>query len=620
MDVKQCEEYKGNICDQLDYDDNNKTILVYVGKRYNQNQLESHLQKIMVKLDNHPYVSCIPFIKQVLCRRFFPVCRQKHGKAHLVQKTCREDCERAKNSVCYSAVKRIPELSKRLLEASCMTLPFEGCLILNIPSMQTTTEQTCQLTNYKVGSKSLKVSILRNFIPLSSSPVVPFKDKFIAGGPNCQQTKCVHTQTFLSHLVKDLNVKNIKKLQNLVIEQQKGRFINGYCYKNCSTEAGYIQLLKTRIGNIKKYAVDKHLTLRDVDVYIERNLDGMSITGKGVYDLCGTTFRYKLWPESEEVTVMHSISNQSINMLNIELSHRLKPFPREIESILTYKIKVIETLNISDPTWSIVWYQENRFSAFKGISTISFEREKVKNVKTELMIGADLSFWVVKLTLQLNLEQILRSVFPVSIERLPFINKRWYTELRIEQVEYIFSTDSVDIPTTEYLNQHYSLYGDFQNGKIHRGMNIRLQGKTQRPNNGTIELPLLKNKTLFHVMIDVKKNGRTNFEMQFQEDATASCSNNKKNRRHWKNFIRRLKAMQTRSNHTENAIIETKTECGHCCDSNAFTLLSIECDSYQEHRFVLTHEINYFVDFEVRILVKDMIHKYVTKRYKVYSI
>lgn len=78
--------------------------------------------------------------------------------------------------------------------------------------------------------------------------------------------------------------------------------------------------------------------------------------------------------------------------------------------------------------------------------------------------------------------------------------------------------------------------------------------------------------------------------------------------------------MQTRSNHTENAIIETKTECGHCCDSNAFTLLSIKCDSYQEHRFVLTHEINYFVDFEVRILVKDIIHKYVTKRYKVYSI
>lgn len=89
---------------------------------------------------------------------------------------------------------------------------------------------------------------------------------------------------------------------------------------------------------------------RNVDVYIEMNLEGVSVRGNGVYDLCGTPFRYKLSQDHNEITIMHSISIHSIHMLFIELSHPLNLFPPEIESVLIYKIKVVETLNISNPT------------------------------------------------------------------------------------------------------------------------------------------------------------------------------------------------------------------------------------------------------------------------------
>lgn len=278
-----------------------------------------------------------------------------------------------------------------------------------------------------------KVNILRNFLPLSSEKA-SYKENSVASASNCQHTRCVQTETVLSHLLKDLKINKIRQLRNLIVENQKHRFINGYCYRNCSTKSGYIQVFKTRIGNLKQYMIDKYLTLSNMDVYIEKNTDGVSVTGKGVYNLCGTLFRYNLWPEKDGITIMHSMSNQAIHMLVIELSHQLKPFPREIEATLTYKLKVIQTLNLTNPTWSIVWHQGKRLSAFKGVSTLLFEEESISNAKTELMIGADLRFWLVKVTLKLNLDQILRSILPVAIEFVPFINKRWFTELPIDQV------------------------------------------------------------------------------------------------------------------------------------------------------------------------------------------
>lgn len=133
LEVKQCQEYNGNICDKDDYDEPEKRMLVYVDPKYSQRELEKELQRLVDQLENIAHISCQSFLKYVLCNRFFPVCRRENGKPRYVQSVCRDTCGKAKYSLCYDDIKGIPELSERFFGASCMTLPTKGCFSFEIP-------------------------------------------------------------------------------------------------------------------------------------------------------------------------------------------------------------------------------------------------------------------------------------------------------------------------------------------------------------------------------------------------------------------------------------------------------------------------------------------------------
>lgn len=282
-----------------------------------------------------------------------------------MKETCREDCEKAKSHICYTGIEDVPQLSERLLEASCMKLPFENCQHVKIPTATEVIERSCRVDNYRRDGGTTKVSILRNNNKKSPADITSPQPSMISKiRPQILNTTTYAKQSIpLTKIFQISDLKTTLGINNLEI-QQLHKFLIG-CYR-VNYFDDFTKDITAYLGKLTKYTPDDYLTLRNVKILIEKINNTIYVVASGRHRLCGTIFKYSIVAESKNMVKMHATSANAISMKRIELSHRLRAFPVDIESILSKKIKLIQTLRITEPTWSIIWYEGKKIAAFKG--------------------------------------------------------------------------------------------------------------------------------------------------------------------------------------------------------------------------------------------------------------
>ncbi|XP_057310438.1 uncharacterized protein LOC130648406 [Hydractinia symbiolongicarpus] len=565
--------------------------------------MENEVRYLLHKARNHPQVACIDFIKQIFCYRFFPVCLPTSSKKITVKETCREDCEKAKSHICYTGIEDVPELSERLLEASCMTLPFENCQHVKIPTTTEVIEKSCRVDNYRKDSGTTKVSILRHSNNKATTDIT-FPQPIVLSKirPQILNTTTYAKQSIsLSKIFQISDLKTTLGINNLKIQQLRKFLIRSY---RVNYFDDFTKDITAYLGKLTKYTPDDYLTLRNVKIFIEKINNTIYVVASGRHRLCGKIFKYSIVAESKNMVIMHATSANAISMKLIELSHRLRAFPVEIESILSQKIRLIQTLRITEPTWSILWYEGKKVAAFKGQGTIEVNAEK-KNVKAELMIGVDLRFWIVRLNMKLTLQEIIRIFVEDPLSPFPFSNDINIEDVMPHDIDFTFSTSDVKLPKSTYLEKQYSLYKDAN--KINSRLSIRATGETKK---SKASFSHLYGDRKFKLDIDTQEDGKTTFLLRFDDNM---C----KQDRHWEMFEKTLRILQSKTNSSENAQIKIKSYCDHCCESRYANLVSIKGAIYWEASTfdVFSPKINYYLDLDINVAKREYLHIYRLKKY-----
>lgn len=577
-DTSYCEVYKGDICDQTDYDERNKKILIYNDGKTTQKEKEKKLAYLLSKLSNHPYSSCFVFLRQMLCYRFYPVCKRENGRPFYVMNICRNDCNRAKESLCMTHLRNVSIL-KELMEDSCSNLRQSKCLELLVPTNKTAIEDSCLLDHLKQETRTSKLS-MRNadFSERLNMQQIHHHESSVG-----KKLVCVQRKQHVSYLLRHSHLKTVFQLRNLDIANLESRLIQSYCY-TYNTDRNAYERIHVPLGILKVYTPDKYLRLRKVFISLVKENHNVFIRASGTYNLCGVFFNYTIQPEGSKVIRLHATSTQSLPMSLIELSHPLKSFPSDLEGILTQRFRLIRTLNIHKPTWDVVWSTSGRVAAFKGHSSIELGKKSINNVQTEFIVGQERAFWVLRMSMKLKLSQLLNICLTSSqIASMPLLSKKWEHSFDMEKVDFTFATDGVLLPTSKYLQSHFKLARYYMQDRIKQGMTIKARGKILGLKSRDVLLSLAQDDTNFYLKLSMKENKDTTMEIKFRERKDSkNCVVNRESEQNWRIFIKRMEKLQMIADNKGSRTIKIKSSCTYCCGIPHKSLRSVRLKIYQK--------------------------------------
>lgn len=484
---------------------------------------------------------------------------------------------------------------------------------------------SCRKVNRGKGYFFGKTNILKDIIIHTRTKLKAIssrKDEFSSSRHSRKNRTCVTQKRLLQAIIVDFQSDEILPLPNLVVENINTRFVNRYCFVRAKDKTTLPRLI-VLLGILKYYTPDKYMTLSNVRFSLERNRDIIAMKAIGVYNLCGTRFLYRISPENKNIAVMHAVSDERITMENIEMSHPLNEFPLKkygiVESILTNKFKVITTLFIKDPIWSVVWTGGNRLSAFKGPGSVQFDN-KLKDIHLELMIDADIKFWLMRLSLRLSIFEIMnitKHAFPLW-KAIPLLKDGWEQQVEVSEVEVVTATDQVIIPATKYLLQNYMLAKYYVDGKIQHGFSLNFKGTTRKLPNKKSKIPLVNGETKFEAMIDILDNSVTQFEINFKHPSL--CPTNNEGRQEWREIKKMFHIQKALSKNQNSRVATEMSKCLYCCNTNSETLVSLKGRFYQESvkskyaKYGIEPEIHYFYDLDTYVSTKEELRNYRLRR------
>ena len=104
------------------------------------------------------------------------------------------------------------------------------------------------------------------------------------------------------------------------------------------------------------------------------------------------------------------------------------------------------------PSWTILWSNDMKISAFKGIATVNIGAKVVTNVETEFIIGNSL-YWTLLMDMRLEFSQLVHLLFP-QLQRFSSYAADLGKELNVNSVRLIRSTFSVSTELSTTLHYH----------------------------------------------------------------------------------------------------------------------------------------------------------------------
>ena len=275
-----------------------------------------------------------------------------------------------------------------------------------------------------------KTTSIINPMQLTVYQDMVFRTNFFKHRP--KDILCLHERTSVSSILVDSNRNMTLGMKNVELNNITETHIPGYCFwKQQNNSMKYII---APLGTIQDYAPDRYLTLHNVQLYLFKRYKQVSVTATGFHNLCGTVFNYSIKHHSKNVTIFEGHTNQSINMYVIELSHPLAmaSFPSVIKEILTERFRVITSMIIHQPLWSIIWEGDINLSIFKGKAEVNVLDEEITNVDTELLIERNM-YSVLIISMKIDFSKLIEVLFPLVYQFLPNLTD-WTEEITVEKV------------------------------------------------------------------------------------------------------------------------------------------------------------------------------------------